>query len=292
MTRQKTALAAAALAGALLADGLIPRIVAQPLPASVPDPGALRDQVVLQLPIDPYRDIAATWRAVTGGWRTVNGYSGYGPNYYGRLLQASQQADDALFAPFQREHDLQVIVADDAEALKTLVARQPGAVLIARGSGASQYRLPRREPLATAKGGDALPIVMVRSDCASTSVALAFDDDERSMWECRQPVASHELTIDLGTVAPVGSVEYSVGPYSWNTPSQLLIETSVDGAVWMEARRGSIIGELIAGGLREPAALRAVLPFAPRAGRYVRIRPIAQPADFVWFVAELKVRRP
>jgi hypothetical protein len=98
--------------------------------------------------------------------------------------------------------------------------------------------------------------------------------------------------VDLGRVASLGSIEYSLGPYAWNVPSQLAVETSVDGTSWTDARRGSILGELIEGGLRDPRLLRAALPFPPREARYVRIRPIAQPEEFVWFVAELGVRSP
>lgn len=292
LTRRTAVVVVAVIACAVLADGWIPRIAAAPLPPSVPDAASLRDRVVLQLPIDPYADIASTWRAATGGWKTINGYSGFGPNYYVSLMLASRSADDALFPSFRGYGDLQVVVADDAAALKDAVERQPGAVLIARGGGSSQYRLPRREAPAAAKAGGLLRIEMVSSACESTSIARAFDGDERSMWECRQPVASHELVIDLGRDVAIGSVEYSLGPYFWNTPSRLLIETSEDGAAWMEARRGSILSELIAGGLRDPKALRAALPFPPRAARYVRIRPIEQPDDFVWFVAELTVRTP
>jgi hypothetical protein len=123
-------------------------------------------------------------------------------------------------------------------------------------------------------------------------VGRVSDDDERSLWECPESLERHELTVDLGRVTAIGSIEYSLGPYAWNVPSQLAIETSVDGTSWTDARRGSILGELIEGGLRDPRSLRAALSFPSREGRYVRIRPIAQPEQFVWFVAGVNIRAP
>jgi hypothetical protein len=276
---------------ALLADGWIARVPAQAAPQPVPDPTALAGNVVLQLPIEPFPDVASTWRAVTGGWKTVNGYSGYGPNYYEALTLAARAADDALFPPLQRDHELHVVVANDALALKAAVERQPGVVLTARAAGSTQYRLPRR-PADALEPGRRLPITSVRSACASADVGLMVDGNERNMWECLQPAGAQELTIDLGAVAPVGSMAYSLGPFFWNVPTELLIETSHDGISWSTARRGSVLGEFIEGGLNDPASLRALLRFEPREARYVRLRPVGQPENFAWFVAELEIRAP
>ena len=274
---------------ALLADSWTGGIPAQPPPAPVPDARLLQNGLVLTLPIEPFPDIASTWRAATGGWTSVNGYSGYAPNYYTALSLAAKSGDAAMFTPFQRERDLHVIVPDDAPALKAVVAGQPGAVMTARGQGSTQYRLPRRTEGLPPRVGTALPVVASRSDCASETVRLAFDDDETSKWDCLKAPESHWLTVDVGRSLPVAAVAYSVGSYGWNVPGALAIETSVDGTVWEMARQGSILAELIDGGLADPARLRAVLPFTPREARYVRVRPVGQQPDFGWFVAELDV---
>jgi hypothetical protein len=290
-TRRTAGVAVVILACALLADGWMAPVPARPMPAPVPDPASLQGQIVLQLPIDPYPDIAATWRAVTGGWKSVNGYSGYAPNYYASLALAAKSADGAMFPPFRREGDLHVLVADDATALKAAVERQPGAVRVAQRYGTTQYRLPRQASRA-AVTGDRLRIATVQSPCASDTIGRTFDDDEQSLWECGGPSDTQELTIDLGNATAVGSIDYSLGRYSWNMPGELAIDTSVDGTSWIEAYRGSVVGELIEGGLRDARSLRAVLSFPPREARYVRVRPRAQPEQSVWFVAELAVSGP
>jgi hypothetical protein len=282
--------AVAALAVGLVADGWSAPIPARDAPVSVPDARALHGQVVLQLPLDPFSDMASTWRAVEGGWRAVNGYSGYGPNYYAALTLAAEAADPALFPPFRRNHDLHVVVADAAAAQKAAVERQPGAVVTARRNGATQYLLPRLTASA-APLGTGVPIASIDTPCAEELVAVVTDGDPRTLWDCIEPAETHRLTIDLGRPVLVESVIYSLGPYFWNPPTRLAIETSADGVRRQPARSGSVLGEFIEGGLGDPGSLRAVLRFAPREARYLRLRPESQHEEFAWFVSELEVRR-
>ena len=274
---------------ALLADGWIVRIPAQAAPLPVPDAAALQNQVVLQLPIDPYPDMATTWRAVTGGWRSVNGYSGYSPNYYTALLLAAKAGDAGMFAPFRRDRDLHVIVADDQPALKTLVERQPGVVQTAQRYGSTQYRLPRMPEGTAREPGPRTVIRSATSECAAETVDLVLDDDHRTRWDCAQPPDSYWLTIDLGAAVPISGVVYDLGPYAWNPPSQLEIAASADGVTWVTMRRGSILRELIEGGLADPRSLSAVLRFPTHEAQYVRIRPVDQPDEFVWWVSGIGV---
>jgi hypothetical protein len=288
--RRKFAVAIAACA--LLADGWAAPIPARQVPLPVPDATDLQDAVVLQLPVAPYPDIATTWRAATGGWRSVNGYSGYSPNYYAALTLAASTADEGMFAPFQRHQDLHVVVSDEVPALKALVERQPDVSLTAQRHGSTQYRLPRRTDAAAGEPGRRIAIASAQSACASAQTGLVFDGDERSLWECPQSPESHWLTVDLGSAVPVASIVYRLGPYSWNVPGRLEIETSIDGAAWATARLGSVLRELIEGGLADARSLHAVLSFPAREARYVRLRPVDQPEAFVWWISEIEVRGP
>ena len=276
----------------LLADGWIVRIPAGAAPLPVPDEAALRNAVVLQLPIDPIPDMATTWRAVTGGWSTVNGYSGYQPNYYPALMLAAKGGDEGMFGPFRRDRDLHVVVPDDRPALKALVERQPGVMPTARGYGSTQYRLPRMPEEPAPEPGRRAAIRSVTSECAAERIAVAFDRDPDTRWDCRQSPGSYWLTIDLGAAVPIAGVVYGLGPYPENPASHLEIATSGDGTTWMTVRRGSILRELIEGGLADARSLRAVVRFPPQAARYVRIRPVDQPDAFIWWVSEIEVLAP
>jgi hypothetical protein len=194
-TRLRRAAVLALLAVAIMADGWAAPVPAQPPPAAAPDPAALRGGVVLELPVEPYPDIGATWRAVTGGWRSVNGYSGYAPNYYATLQTASRIADASALDPFRRGHDLHVLVADDATSAREMVERQPGVVPVARGNGLRQYRLPALGPAPAPVRRERLPIDNVMTTCVPADVRLAFDGDDRTLWECVYGPASGPLVI-------------------------------------------------------------------------------------------------
>ena len=101
---------------------------------------------VMELPVgDQLGDIAAEFRAVTGGWRTVNGFSGYEPASYDALRKASAAGSAAMFGAVRGE-DLHVLVREDASELRMIVEEQPGAEQTGNGGGLRQYRIPAAPP--------------------------------------------------------------------------------------------------------------------------------------------------
>src|SRR6185436_8653973 len=148
---------AAVLLTALLAIGLLSdgwsTIPAAPAPAAFPDEAALRGQTVLALPIGNFQDFGPQYRAIVGGWRSVNGYSGYEPKHYEAVRQGARFEVDGVFAPFRARGDLFVVVNTDQPRLMALVERQPGAVCIAERRGTREYRLPGRARPAAADAG-------------------------------------------------------------------------------------------------------------------------------------------
>lgn len=276
---------------ALLADGWIERIRVARVPAPVPDARLLRDATVLTLPMGSLRDIAAQFLATTGGWRSVNAYSGYLPNYYPALSDAARAEDEAAIVPFLGLGDLHVIVARDAPRLTALVERQPGAVVMAASPGAIHYRVPRRSTLLRAGDlGQRLPVRAVSASCETANAALVADGDETTRWECGPQRPGHEIVIDLGHEAPVGAVVQNLGHYTTNFPRHLVIDTSVDGIAWEPAWDGSVRGLLIAQAMERPSpSVRFAVPFARRPARYLRLRQTAADQDLPWSVAEIEV---
>jgi hypothetical protein len=249
-------------AGGLLADGWMSGIPARELPAEVPDARSLRDQVVIHVPADPANDAAATWQAVIGGWKSVNGVSGYAPNYYFALTRASRTGE--AFTPFRRGHDLYVIAGTQRERLRAIRDDAPPTV--------------------------GVPVVVaLHSPCAPDNLHLALDRNQRTQWQCSMR-DRQELTADLGAPATINGVVYSLGPYWWNAPDRLVVATSVDGVAWEDVRTGGILAALIEGGIRDPKTLSGTLTFAPRQARYVRLRGEADTAEFLFVVSEIEIR--
>ena len=287
--RAQRALIALATIG-VLADGWTSAIPAVAAPAVVPGAELLRRATVFELPADgAFRDITAVFRAVEGGWQTINGYSGFQPNYYFPLVGASRNESSDVVTPFQRLGELRVLVPRDAPRLQSLMQEQPGATLIAQNASLIQYLLPARKGDEPQVAGRRVEIREVRSECSSTYVHVVNDGDEQSLWLCSLTDDRQPLIADLGGVTMVGSVVYSVGTQFWLYPGTVDVETSEDGRVWAPARSGSVLHDAIVAGLREPGRLRMVLAFPPRPARYVRLRATAGEPQFPWTIAELEI---
>ena len=290
--RRAVRLASVTLIGAaLLADGWIERMPVAPAVASAPDPIPPRNAVVLELPVGLVPDIAAQFRSVVGGWRTINGYSGYLPHYYPALMDAVATEDGSAFTPFRAFGDLHVIVSREAPRLMALVEQQPGAALAARGPHAVRYILPRRPagPVPSA-AGERLEVQSVSASCNPSSAPNAMDHDPRTYWECGPQRPGHELVIDLGRGLAVGSVVQHLGTRTGNFPGHLVVETSLDGMSWDSAWHDSIRGLLIREAIERPGpALRITVPLERRRARYIRLRQTGMAREISWSIAELEV---
>ena len=290
-TQRTTVLTAGIVGLAVLSDGWIDRIRAAELPLPVPGADRLAGATVLEAPPDlVFRDIQSVFRAVNGGWKTVNGYSGWGPSYYNALVGAGRAESDGMLTPFQRLGDLYVLVAQESERLRALVEQQPGVTRVASDKALILYRLPARQGGALSRpAGQQLPLRELRSQCASELLAKAIDKDETSMWQCAVWDERQALTADLGDVRTVGSVVNDLGSYSWLFPAALAIETSEDGASWTPAWSGAVLERTILAAMNDPKRLRIVVGFPPRQARYVRMRAASGGNDAPWSIAELEV---
>ncbi|HET9267628.1 MAG TPA: hypothetical protein VFO31_05670, partial [Vicinamibacterales bacterium] len=104
---------AALLLAALLSIGLLSdgwsTIRAVPAPKAFPDEAMLRGHTVMALPIGILQDFGPQYRAVVGGFRSVNGYSGYEPKYYEGVRQGTRFEVDDVFAVYRAADDLFVV---------------------------------------------------------------------------------------------------------------------------------------------------------------------------------------
>jgi hypothetical protein len=271
----------------VLADGWVNAIPTQAVPAGVPNPSALVGRTVLDLPAGDYPDIAAQYRGIAGGWQTVNGYSGYAPNYYGILIEAANQHAADLFEPLQSMGELDVVVKHDAEDFHQLVRRQPGVTVTGEDLNFTQYRLPAK-PLRPQGSGMRVPIVAVSSVCASRELGRVIDRNPATAWLCGPGTAEEQLTIDLGTERTAGGLVHHEGKFT-TFPREMTVDTSVDGRTWTPAWQGNAWGSALLAAMRDPKTLVMWFPFEPRAARYVRLTRPAQQQAYYWNIAELEV---
>jgi hypothetical protein len=273
----------------LVADGLT-TIPAAAVPAGIPDAGRALGAPVLALPLgDIQRDVGSVYHAVSGGWRSVNGFSGYAPPYYEALRTLSRARDEALFQPFRERGDLHVVVDERDDGMRALVEGQSAVELIGVSGGRRQYLMARRaanRPVLAL--GQRIGIASLTASCSPEGVVYAMDDDIDTRWVCGTQVADEWMTIDLGRVTIVGAIAHTLGPLGADFPRELVLDTSTDGAAWESAWQGSPAAAVLSAALESPRLTRAVLPFVPRDARYVRLRQIGRDDGNYWSIAEVE----
>jgi hypothetical protein len=227
---------------------------------------------------------------VVGGWKTVNGYSGWNPNYYGVLGAAGRLETDGMLTPFQQLGDLHVLVSDDAPRVRAVVEQHPGVMPVATEGPLTLYRLPRRRSTELVRtAGERLRPRELRSACSTALLSNATDDDETSLWQCELKDERQPLVADLGEVRTVGSVVNNLGSFWWMYPTALVVETSEDGASWSTAWSGTVFERTILTVMADPSRLRIVIGFPPRQARFIRLRATSDGNDVPWTIAELEV---
>jgi hypothetical protein len=173
--------------------------------------------------------------------------------------------------------------------LRALIEQQPGSQLVSEGQ-IFHYRVPARDvpPVRTQPAGVRVPVRDVQSAC-SREVAFITDADLETRWVCGIQAPDQSLTVDLGAPAQVGTVVHALGPAGGEFPRHLVIETSVDGAVWTMAWEGSPAVAVLHAAMAAPRESRAVIEFPSRTARYVRLKQLAREGTYAWSLAELEV---
>jgi hypothetical protein len=266
--------------------------------ASVPEPvaaGELQGRTVLFLPIgEIHPDIAAVYRAVTQGFRTINGYSGYFPAYYEALRTLAGAGDGRLFGPFITRGDLDVVVdlSDTGGGqARSVVEQQPGARLVSGDGRFAHYVVPSRHvpALRTVAAGMQVPVQGITSLCSPERLHLLTDGDVTSAWGCGVQSADHLLVADLGAPSQVGAIVHALGSAGGDFPRQLRVETSLDGTTWSPAWEGSPAAQVLYAAMKSPRETRVVVEFPARTARYVRLVQQGRHQYYPWSIAELEV---
>jgi len=279
-------LIAAALSLAVLSDGWEMHMPTAAVPPGPPNPALLRGQVVLYLPAGNIADAFPTYYGVKYGWRSVNGYSGFEPNHYDGVRQASKFELDGLFAAFTESTDLHVVVAADAPRMREIVERQPGVRTTGKSATATQYVVPSRSRTVAMPRGAPAPVAEARSSCPPAKILA--DQSLEEIWTCAPQEGTETITLTLPSIVRVTGVRMTQGrPVEF--PRQLVIETSLDGSNWTPSRRGDIVPEFIRAAHAAPTMPVVALAIEPTEARAVRLRQVGHDPVAAWSLREVEV---
>ena len=288
----------AASAFALVVDGSLRRLPMATLPDTVPQL-ASADGVVLELPFgDAFTEAAALYRSSTHRHRIANGYSGYEPLFYRALRDGVVLKDPDALIELSTLTPVTVLIdrsRDPAGEWQTL-ATQAGAQALSADARYVVLHLPRlmRAPQAPPTLGGPVPVTAITASVRADRAAPRFSTAIRS------PAGTRTARRSRATRSPPTS-----GWCRRSAPSNWIR----DGGRWMcrvdsrspcpkTARRGrspwqgTTAVQTMRAALANPRAVRLVMPFAERRGRYVRLRQTADAATSPWKIAELRVFGP
>ncbi len=291
-TRRRLALAmSAAVAACLLAEGWVTAMpMAQAFehwPAVEP---AGRREPILELPLGPYSDWGATFRAAGHRRRVVNGVSGYDPPHYNALRVGLEARDPAILSALTSLGPLDVVVngAQDADGAFLRYASSAAGAAPAGSDGVrTLFRLPPGP--AAAVLGAALPIA--RAYAIRHDTQAMHDGRIDTGWGDIPQQPGQWIGVDLGRVQLVGGVTQALGEYYLDFPRRLSIEVSADGEEWEPVWEGSAAPAAFLAFARGPREGAMRFAFAPRPARYVRLLQLAH-ASTMWRVSEIIVHAP
>ena len=127
------------------------------------------------------------------------------------------------------------------------------------------------------------------ADPAPTLRALT-DRDPKSWWTTAHAQRDGDaLLLDLGATVQPCAVTLSVGEFGASYPRKLVVETSAGGVAWTTVAEERTAGLTVKAALDDPKAVSMVIPLAPSAAKFVRLRVAEAHPSIPWMVTDVAV---
>ena len=250
-------------------------------------------RALLEVPLGPEWDAAATFRAAHHRRRVINGVSGYDPPHYALLQNGLNSHDPSVLPAIAALGPLDVVVnraADEDGAWARYVASTPGAERTHDDGVRMTYRMPAGLDPANVIG-PSWPISAVESTVKPSDASVTFDNNVKTEWTAAPQIDGAALVIDLGEIRALAGASVSVGSNVGAYPRRMAVDVSAEGTSWTTVWEGAGLGPAIAGIMQSPREGRILLAFQATAARYVRLRLTAN-AQASWTVAEVAAYGP
>ncbi len=248
-----------------------------------------RVEAVLELPLGPPWDAAATFRAMRHRRPVVNGVSGYDPPHYAPLQDGLNSLDRSVLVALSALGSLDIVVNGDSDPDGTwarYAASVAGEPILTDGTR-RVYRVASTPPSAPKALGPVLPIVTISA--SSRGAEAVNDGDITTEWhDGPQQLPTHWLIADIGSAQQVAGITLTLGEWVRDFPRRLAIETSIDGATWTRVWEGNTVGLAILAAVERPRESPMRFSFPSSSARFVRLRTLVEHKN-LWRVAELHI---
>jgi hypothetical protein len=247
---------------------------------------------IVELPLGPDYDAAATFRSQVHRRRVVNGVSGYDPPAYSILQVGLKDRDPAMLLALASFGPIEAVVdhtADPDGAVDRYVSSLPGVRAVVSDGKRTAYRLPERP--AAVQLGETWPIRSAESAANRSKAPLAIDGNLDTQWVDGPQAPGEWLSVDLGAVRSVGGIEQAIGRDLQGFPRRLAIDLSLDGREWRTVWEGGTAGPAFVAAVERPLEVPIRIAFGAEPARFVRLRQIGR-FEGGWTIAELRVFAP
>lgn len=297
--RSRAWLPAAALAGVLV-DGAVP-IPAEPLPDAV-HAEAWGVDMVLEIPLGTYEDVAAMAGSFTHGLPVVNGYSGFAPPHYEVLKSAIKDGRASALDELRPFGTVAVIVdpaREEGGAWPSLLAPFARPDLSAP-TGRQVFVLPRL-PASTAclaRSLDAQRAGPKVTSANATSpghdpdaLGLAIDDDWTTFYTvAASTTAGDGIEIAIDGAQPIDGVILWTGPLATDYPGPMRVSAR-NGTGLHTVFEGDVAGLVMAGALADPRRVPLAICF-PAIDAHGLVIDAPATTERSWSIAEVSVLAP
>ena len=283
----------AVVAAGILADTWVPGI---PLGA-VPDvwnPARARDfATVLELPLGGTgEDVAAMYRTIWHHRPTINGYSGYAPPHYAKLMAALANRDDTTFDELASDGPLLVVADKDKGGdWAAFVRGYRGATPVGEEGRWTFFSLPRRAFAPAPCDSEPLPIAAASDNRGAVALATITDANRFTWWTSGHPQQIGDtLLLDLGRAARPCAVVLWQDGFQPFYPYALSAATSLDGAGWTTVFSGKTGALAIRGALASPVRPQLAIPLPASPARFISLRVEQAREKDPWVVTDIAVK--
>lgn len=260
------------------------------IPAEVPS-----NAVTLELPLGLSEDVAAMYRSIVHGRRTVNGMSGFDAPHYVVLRSAIQEGRLEVLQEIAAYAPVAIFLPRTAhgQELSDLLTTRTQVQSIATTNTHDVLLLPqlafRERPVADRK---TIPVQQLGSESDQHNLTFMLDGNRMTAWMPAEPQSGDErFTADLGTTVDLNEIVLSQGASRFGFPRAIAIDISADMNAWSEVWRGDTAAKTVAAAITEPRDIPLRFQFATVRGRYVRVRQLGQ-SQAPWAVAEFRAIGP